>query len=202
MCNANYWLWSRMDKIRVDLIKRLHSGKYRFPKLQNRYLDMHHYKQMKLLTLNIQFNTLQIAPLEIEFGSKNKIDMSNLRRIEDQWNSQPANQRASTFKTTDTILYLATQVKLPLHLKTLINGFLEGWIPRKQSANATPICIHCSRIFANMDHFSESCAREDYISRQTIYTQLKSRQAGTIIATLKMLKQSVKMVFNLPQEDQ
>ena len=193
---------NKFKLLRVDLIKRLHSGKYRFPDLQNNYLSMPLYREMKILSLNVQLNALDVPLMHSEFDNKDDIFAANRTRIEDQWNTQPRSFRASHFKSKCTLTYLASKVKLPGHLKRLLVDFITGFLPRKRTANHTPVCLKCNQVFANLNHFEESCLEDEYTTRESIYSQLQSNHAATIFATLKMLKETVRMALNPQQVDQ
>ena len=61
---------NKLKILRTVLMKRLPSGKFRFPELQKNYLSMQVYREMKIVSLNIQLNALNVSLLHAEFGNK------------------------------------------------------------------------------------------------------------------------------------
>ena len=184
----------QLELLRRQMIKQLHSYKYRFPELNNQYLSMPLYRQSKLLSLNIQLQHLGISVIYCEHENKDQIKMANLERVKTL--TQPNRQRASNFKSTTYLVYLATKAKLPNHLKRLLKQFLCGTIPKKQIKNWHTFCTSCNRPFKDLDHFEfTNCNQDDFLNREQIYSDLQSNDATTIFSTLKKLKEIVEVRF-------
>ena len=184
-----------LELTRKDLLKMMHGGKYRFPELCFKYLNMPLYKSLKLISLNNQLLDLNIPQIPNDFTSKDDVFAANLIRVQVQWDQQPGTQRASQFKSDSIIVRLATTIRLPNHLKQLVDEFLLGNLPFKKQRNKTPICKHCNREFINLNHFSLECSEEEYISRSSIYSELNSNNSTVIFNRLKMIRDSIEIQY-------
>ena len=182
-----------LERIRVVMMKYLHAGKYRFHEMNNKYLSMPLYRQLKLLSLNPQLNALNIPTIHSIFDDKEEILIENTRRTLKQWDDQPNCQRASYFKSSGLLIAMATKLKMPNHLKQLVDSFFLGNLPFKSHHSKFAICTECGQEFANLDHFRDMCNEENYLDRETIYLELNSTGPERVIRMLKKLRDSVRI---------
>eukprot|EP00834_Sanchytrium_tribonematis_P003963 NODE_174_length_14184_cov_0.583671.p1 type:complete len:1261 gc:universal NODE_174_length_14184_cov_0.583671:9144-5362(-) len=186
-----------LEKHRTKIIKNLHSQKYRYFQMIYNYLSIHNQYRIKLLTFNDQLSNLGYTQINNGNDQDRKAILeANQILMDNYWNSQPQSNRVSVFKTDDKIIKLAKR-KNPNHLQKIFDSFLTGRLPPKSLENIQIKCNFCNRNFKNLDHFTDICNGNlpEYISRSTIYRELKSSSEILIISQLKFIRNSTRKVY-------